>query len=375
MFFRKMEEEILRQELLSGFIFKDKASEKILDELTQMAAAICDTPISLISLVGKEKQWFQSKIGLDLDETPIENSFCRHAIEKPGEIFIVENPLEDIRFKTNPLVQSDPNIRFYAGAPLTTSDGITLGTLCVIDKKQRALSKLQIKALQILANQTIDYLEHKREHVNQNDLLKKSISKFNKLSNHSLDALFQLELNEEKNIYFTYINETINDLLPQLEIEDFKNHPFKALDFVFHEDRLMVENTFVDAVRHKKDWDITYRVLKTDGTFAWHQSRAFPDRSLNEKVVWYGSFRDVTDKKNYLELLEKIIFDISHIMRRPIANMLGLIHLLEVSDDGDMLNNREIIKYIKIVSEEIDGEIQGLNENYQKIKTSFKNIY
>ena len=93
MFFRKMEEEILRQELLSGFIFKDKASEKILDELTQMAAAICDTPISLISLVGKEKQWFQSKIGLDLDETPIENSFCRHAIEKPGEIFIVENPL------------------------------------------------------------------------------------------------------------------------------------------------------------------------------------------------------------------------------------------------------------------------------------------
>ncbi len=370
-----MEEDILRKELLSGFIFKDKTSEKILDELTQMAAAICDTPISIISLVGKEKQWFKSKIGLDVEETPIEDSFCKHAIEKPEEIFIVENPLEDIRFKNNPLVLGDPKIRFYAGAPLTTSNGITLGTLCVIDKKQRNLSEIQIKALQILANQTIDYLEHKREHLNQNDLLKKSISKFNKLSNHSLDALFQLELNEHEKIQFTYINETIKDLLPQLAIEDFKNSPFKALDFIHSEDRLMVKNTFADAVKHKKDWDITYRVVKPDNSVAWHQSRAFPDRSSGEKIVWYGSFRDITDKKNYLELLEKIIFDISHIMRRPIANMLGLIHLLEVSDEKDILNNREIIKYIKIVSEEIDEEIQGLNENYQKIKTSFKSLY
>ena len=126
---------------------------------------------------------------------------------------------------------------------------------------------------------------------------------------------------------------------------------------------------------HKKDWDITYRILNPDGTISWHQSRAFPDSFPGRKIVWYGSFRDVTDKKNYLELIEKIIFDISHIMRRPIANMLGLINLLEVSDDSDILNNRKIIKYIKIVSEEIDEEIQGLNENYQKIKTSFKDIY
>ncbi|MCL6219606.1 PAS domain-containing protein [Zunongwangia pacifica] len=370
-----MEEDTLRQEVLSSFIFKDKTTEKILDELTQMAAAICDTPISLISLVGKETQWFKSKIGLEIAETPIQDSFCKYAIEQPDEIFIVENPLEDIRFKNNPLVLGYPNIRFYAGAPLTTSNGLTLGTLCVIDKKNRNLSKLQIKALQILANQTIDYLEHKKEHIHQNDLLKKSISKFNKLSNHSLDALFQLEVNENKRIHFTYINETLKDLLPQLDTQDFKEHPSKALDFVHQEDRMMVENTFVDAVRHKKEWDITYRVFNQDGSISWHQSRAFPDQFSGNKTVWYGSFRDVTDKKNYLELLEKIIFDISHIMRRPIANMLGLIYLLEVSDDSDMLNNREIIKYIKIVSEEIDEEIQGLNENYQKIKTSFKNIY
>ena len=370
-----MENDAHGQELLIDFISRDKTSEKILDELTQMAAAICDTPISLISIVAEEKQWFKSKTGLEISETPIEDSFCKYAIEEPDEIFIVKNPLDDIRFKNNPLVLGYPNIRFYAGAPLTTSSGVTLGTLCVIDKQERNLSKLQIKALQILANQTIDYLEQKQEHIFQNNLLKKSISKFNKLSNHSLDALFQLEVNENKRIHFTYINEAIGDLLPQLDTEDFKNHPFKALDFIHHEDRIMVENTFVDAVRHKKNWDITYRVFNQDESISWHQSRAFPDRNLDNKIVWYGSFRDVTDKRNYLELLEKIIFDISHIMRRPIANMLGLIYLLEVSDDSDMINNREIIKYIKIVSEEIDEEIQGLNENYQKIKTSFKDIY
>ncbi|WP_348662047.1 PAS domain-containing protein [Zunongwangia profunda] len=370
-----MEEELLRQEVLSSFKFKDKTSEKILDELTQMAAAICDTPISLISFVGLEKQCFKSKIGLNIAETPIEDSFCKYAIKQPDEIFIVKNPLQDIRFKNNPLVVGYPNLRFYAGAPLTTAGGITLGTLCVIDTKDRDLTNLQIKALKILAKQTIDYLEHKKEHIQQNNLLKNSISKFNKLSNHSLDALFQLEVNEDKRIHFTYINETIKDLLPHLDTEDFKTHPFKALNFIHQEDRMMVENTFIDAVRHKKDWDITYRILNPDGTISWHQSRAFPDNFPGRKIVWYGSFRDVTDKKNYLELIEKIIFDISHIMRRPIANMLGLINLLEVSDDSDMLNNRKIIKYIKIVSEEIDEEIQGLNENYQKIKTSFKDIY
>ena len=142
-----MEEEILRQEVLSSFKFKDKTSEKILDELTQMAAAICDTPISLISIVGREKQFFKSRIGLNIKETPIEDSFCKYAINQPDEIFIVRRPLEDNRFKNNPLVVGYPNIRFYAGAPLTTSGGITLGTLCVIDTKYRDLTNLQIKVL------------------------------------------------------------------------------------------------------------------------------------------------------------------------------------------------------------------------------------
>ncbi|MDN3595274.1 GAF domain-containing protein [Zunongwangia endophytica] len=371
-----MEKEKIRQELFSGFKFQDKTSEKILDELTQMASAICDTPISLISLVGKEKQFFKSKIGLDIKETPIESSFCRYAIENPKEVLIVEDPLNDVRFKNNPLVLGEPYIRFYAGAPLISGDGIALGTLCVIDRKKRELTSTQIKALQILANQTIDYLEHKKEHRNQTDLLRKSILKFNKLSNHSLDALFQLEVNEERNIHFTYINDTIKKLLPQLKPEEFKKNPFKALPFIHADDRLKLENTFVESIKNRVEWDITYRVSKPNGEYAWHQSRAFPDIQVGRRTIWYGSFRDVTDRKNYIDLLEQIIFDISHIMRRPIANMLGLIHLLEVSsNDEDMLNNREIIKYIKVVSEEIDEEIKGLNENYQKIKKSFSKLY
>ncbi|WBL22971.1 PAS domain-containing protein [Zunongwangia sp. HRR-M8] len=371
-----MENENVRHELLSSFKFQDKTSEKILDELTQMASAICDTPISLISLVGKEKQFFKSKIGLDIKETPIENSFCRYAINNPQEVLIVENPLEDIRFKDNPLVVGKPHIRFYAGAPLITGSGVALGTLCVIDNKKRKLTSTQIEALQILSNQTIDYLEHKKEHINQTDLLRKSINKFNKLSNHSLDALFQLEVNEDKNVQFTYINATLKKLLPQLSPEEFKKNPFKALPFVHPDDRLKVENTFVEAIKNKKELDVTYRVSKPNGDYAWHQSRAFPDNQAGKRTVWYGSFRDITDKKNYIDLLEQIIFDISHIMRRPIANMLGLIHLLEVSStEEDMLNNKEIIKYIKVVSEEIDVEIKGLNENYQKIKKSFSKLY
>jgi signal transduction histidine kinase len=136
----------------------DTAREAAFDDITRLAALICGTPMALVSLVDQDRQWFKSELGLGVSETPIGSSICAHAIQQDG-LFVVPDTLADARFVHNPLVTSDPNLRFYAGAPLRTADGVPLGTVCVLDSQPRALSAEQAEALQALARQTMAQIE------------------------------------------------------------------------------------------------------------------------------------------------------------------------------------------------------------------------
>ncbi|MBD2231674.1 GAF domain-containing protein [Phormidium tenue] len=150
-----------RLEALRQYKVLDTPAELSYDDITSLAAFICDVPIALISLVDAERQWFKSKVGLTAQETSRGVSFCAHAILSPA-IMIVNDAADDERFANNPLVTGELGIRFYAGVPLISPGDQPLGTLCVIDRKPRTLDACQIKTLEALARQVVMQLELQR---------------------------------------------------------------------------------------------------------------------------------------------------------------------------------------------------------------------
>ncbi|WP_094555512.1 GAF domain-containing protein [Synechococcus sp. 1G10] len=157
----RSEREEERLEALRDYRILDTPPERAYDDLTALAAYVCDVPIALISLVDSDRQWFKSKFGLEATGTSRDVSFCAHAILE-DKILVVEDTHLDSRFAANPLVTSEPNIRFYAGVPLLSPEALPLGTLCVIDHEPRELSAAQIKALEGIARQVVSQLELRR---------------------------------------------------------------------------------------------------------------------------------------------------------------------------------------------------------------------
>lgn len=156
------EDEQARLAALERYGILDTDPEEAYDAIVRLAAFICGTPIAAVTLVDSQRQWFKSALGLDLRETPRTEAFCSHTILR-ADLTIVPDVLADERFTGNPLVIGDPNIRFYAGAPLITSEGFSLGSLCVIDTVPRNLTTDQEAALATLARQVTSQMELTRQ--------------------------------------------------------------------------------------------------------------------------------------------------------------------------------------------------------------------
>jgi len=151
-----------RLKALKSYDILDSLPEEEYDDITRLASEICQTPISLISLLDDTRQWFKSNHGLQVRETPIEYAFCSHAIINPNEIFIVPDSRKDPRFSKNPLVTGEPYVIFYAGVPLVDKNGFPLGSLCVIDNDAKELSDKQLIALRVLARHVVNLLEMRK---------------------------------------------------------------------------------------------------------------------------------------------------------------------------------------------------------------------
>jgi len=151
-------DEEARLRKLESLEILDSSPEAMFDDIARIASVVADTPIALISLVDGKRQWFKARVGLEVTETPRDVAFCSWAI-LGDEIFEVGDALKDERFSDNPLVLGEPEIRFYAGAPLRTSSGEGIGSVCVIDSKPRALDERQKEALRALSRIAVALME------------------------------------------------------------------------------------------------------------------------------------------------------------------------------------------------------------------------
>lgn len=215
--------EIERQEALMQYSILDTLPEQAYDDITYLASQICNTPISLISLLDDKRQWFKSHHGLKATSTPKDIAFCAHAINNQNKIMIVPDSREDGRFYDNPLVTNDPYVIFYAGIPLVTTKGYSLGTLCVIDNKPNKLNNTQQKALKALANQVMKLFELRKQTIDL-EIITKNLTQ----SNHNIQNSIQ------------YASLIQNAVLPKEEVfkQCFSEH------FIFYKPRDLVSGDF-----------------------------------------------------------------------------------------------------------------------------------
>ena len=320
-----------RIEVLWQYEVLDTPPEEAFDELTTLAADICEAPIALISLVDENRQWFKSRVGLTVTETARDISFCGHAIHQPG-LFIVPDATLDERFADNPLVTSEPHIRFYAGAPLATCEGLALGTLCVIDRVPREMSARHQEALHVLSHYVMTQLDLRRrsrelarahfEREQAQESLRREQADVEILRRSMEEQKRAAETLRESQEMLRLITENSTDLIAIVDIEGKRLFNSRAYSDVLGppealrgtdsfaeihpEDRERVRRLFKESLRLNTGLRTEFRFVLKDGSVRHIESQGNiirDDAGKPEKVMVIS--RDVTKRKTTERILRE----------------------------------------------------------------------
>jgi PAS domain S-box-containing protein len=315
------QDEAERLAALRAFEVLDTAPEPEFDGITKAAAYLFQAPISLISFVEDTRQWFKSEVGLGTTETPLSMSICAHAIRQP-RIFIVPDTTKDARFESNPLVTGEPYLRFYAGAPLITKEGLALGTLCVLDRKPRqGISPEQGEVLQALAQQVVTQLEHRRALV-QLAAREAEAARLAAIVSSSSDAIISLAAEDG---HIQTWNEAAEQMFGYTE-EDAVGGPVSLLLAPDRLTKFEDETGVFSAAMRQGRVSLESVRRRKNGTLIDVSIMASRMTDTSGRVLGVSAiFRDITQRKRMQDRQALLIRELHHRVKNTLATVQALL--------------------------------------------------
>jgi PAS domain S-box-containing protein len=358
-----------RLNVLGQYEILDSQPEKALDDLTAMAAEICETPIALVTIIDEHRVWFKSKFGLGVSEISSEGSFCAFALSQ-REIMIVPDTTKDARFADNPLVTGPAAFRFYAGVPLISPEGVGLGTLCVLDRKPRLLTDSQKRALRVLAEQVTTHLELGR----QVAALRLSQECFSSAFENAAIGMAMVSLDGR----WLKVNDALCDLLGYSARELCG----KTVREIAHPDDLAANmaNARKLLEGEKRFYKMEERYLHKDGSVVWALLSVSIIRDKKNRSQYFVSqIEDIGELKHAMEVQRELtskaqeaekaksqfLATMSHEIRTPLNGVIGMASILADTQLNDM--QRECVETINVSGESLLAVINDILD-YSKIE-------
>lgn len=287
----------------------DTPPEQAFDDLTRLAAQVLGAPIALVSLIDRDRQWFKSRVGVEVCSTPRDWAFCHHAIQQP-EVMVVEDARLDPRFASNPLVTGDLGIRFYAGAPLVADDGSPLGTLCIIDRLPRRFDAAACETLALLARQVMAQLTLHRQSRHLESLLHDLQGRtqlLNQLSHRVPGVIYQYQRFPDGSSCFPYASERMWDMF-EVHPEDTLLDSAGVIARVHPQDLEGVLASIESSYNGLLPWRHEFRVVLPQQGTKWRFGDAVPERLADGSVLWHGFITDITERRLHQERTHRLAY-------------------------------------------------------------------
>ena len=306
------ETERLRWLRESGIL--DTPAEDVFDDLTQIACQVFGVPIAAITLVDERRQWYKSQVGLSYPETPRAVAFCAHTILQT-EVLVVSDAAQDVRFADNPAVTGDEHFRFYAGAPLVTSEGFVLGSLCVVDTTSRQLDAQQQAVLEVLARQAASRIELQRQIALQNQLIAQQKLADQRLAESEERLRFAVDGVGVGTFHWNLVKKTIvwSDQARALfglpaSVMMTRERLYECLH---PDDRARTHEAIEQAIAERSIYDTEYRAVWPDGSehWLWARARGYYDES-GQAVRFEGTIQDISAKKAAADQQQTLLRDV-----------------------------------------------------------------